>query len=232
MEERKLSYAGKILHVDLSTGKTETKPLKEDMAKKYLGGIGLGMRIFLDYSKPGTDALSPKTPLIFVTGPLSGTMAASAGNSYAVVSKSPQTGGISESKSHGFFGADLKRAGYDAVVFTGKSEKPVYAWIDDDTIQLMDAQHLKGKPPHEIETAIREELGDFYIRVSAIGQAGENLVRTACIINDEFRAIGRTGMGAVMGSKNLKAVAVRGTHDVNVADLEGFVEFVKMIHER
>jgi aldehyde:ferredoxin oxidoreductase len=202
------------------------------MAKKYLGGIGLGMRLFLEYSKPGTDPFSPKNPLIFVTGPLSGTMAASAGNSYAVVSKSPQTDGIAESKSHGFFGAEIKRAGYDAVIFTGKSEKPVYAWIDDDTIQLMDAKHLKGKGPQEVETAIREELGDFYIRISAIGEAGENLVRTACIINDEFRAIGRTGMGAVMGSKNLKAVAVRGTHDVNVADLENFVEFVKMIHER
>ncbi len=158
-------------------------------------------------------------------------MAASAGNSYAVVSKSPLTEGIAESKAHGFFGAELKRAGYDAVIFTGKSEKPVYAWIDDDAIQPMDAKHLKGKSPQETEEVIREELGDFYIRVSAIGDAGEKLVRTASIINDEFRAIGRTGMGAVMGSKNLKAVAVRGTNDVNVADLEGFVDFVKMIHE-
>ena len=227
-----MSYAKRILHVDLSTGKTETDPLKEDMAKKYIGGIGLGMRLFLDNSKPGTDPFSPKNPIIFVTGPLSGTMAASAGNSYAVVSKSPLTEGIAESKSHGFFGAELKRAGYDAVIFTGKSEKLVYAWIDDDSVQLMDAQHLKGKSPHETEIAIREDLGDFYIRVTAIGEAGEKLVRTACIINDEFRAVGRTGMGAVMGSKNLKAVAVRGTHDVNVADLEGFAEFVKMIHER
>ena len=228
----RLSYAKRILHVDLSTGKTEIEPLKEEMAKKFIGGIGLGMRLFLDNSKPGADPFSAENPIIFATGPLSGTMAASAGNSYAVVSKSPLTEGIAESKSHGFFGAELKRAGYDAVVFTGKSEKLVYAWIDDDSIQLMDAQHLKGKSPHETEKTIREDLGDFYIRVSAIGQAGENLVRTACIINDEFRAVGRTGMGAVMGSKNLKAVAVRGTHDVNVADLEGFAEFIKMIHER
>jgi aldehyde:ferredoxin oxidoreductase len=227
-----LSYAKKILKVDLSTGKTSTEPLGQEIAKKYIGGIGLGMRIFLDNSKPGVDPFSSETPIVFATGPLTATMAASAGNSYAVVSKSPQTEGIAESKSHGFFGADLKRAGYDAVVFTGKSEKPVYAWIDDDSIQLMDAQHLKGKSPFETEKAIRKELGDIYIRVSAIGEAGEKLVRTACIINDEFRAIGRTGMGAVMGSKNLKAVAVRGTHDVNVADLEGFTEFVKMIHER
>lgn len=227
-----MSYAGKILHVDLTTGKTETEPLKEDLAKKYIGGIGLGMRLFLDNSKAGVDPFDPKNPIIFVAGPLSGTMAPSAGNSYAVVSKSPSTGGIAESKAHGFFGAELKRAGYDAIIFTGKSEKLVYAWIDDDSVQLMDAEYLKGKSPHETELTIREDLGDFYIRVSAIGEAGEKLVRIACIINDEFRAIGRTGMGAVMGSKNLKAVAIRGTNDVNVANLEEFTEYIRMIHER
>ncbi len=227
-----MSYTKRILNVDLSTGKTEIEPLKEEMTKKYIGGIGLGMALFLDKSKPDTDPFSPKNPLIFVTGPLSGTMAPSAGNGYAVVSKSPLTGGIAESKAHGFFGAELKRAGYDAVIFTGRSEKLVYAWIDDDSIQLMDAQHLKGKSPHETEMAIREDLGDFYIRVSAIGEAGEKLVRIGSIINDEFRAVGRTGMGAVMGSKNLKAVAVRGTNDVNVANAEEFTEFIRMIHER
>jgi len=227
-----MSYTKRILYVDLSTGKTETKPLKEEMAKKYVGGIGLGMGLFLENSKPGTDPFSPKNPLIFVTGPLSGTMAPSAGNGYAVVSKSPLTGGIAESKAHGFFGAELKRAGYDAVIFTGRSEKLVYAWIDDDSLQLMDAQNLKGKSPYETEMAIREDLGDFYIRVSAIGEAGEKLARIASIINDEFRAIGRTGMGAVMGSKNLKAVAVRGTNDVSVARPEEFTEFIRMIHER
>jgi aldehyde:ferredoxin oxidoreductase len=227
-----LSYAKRILYVDLTTGKTETKPLKMEMAKNYIGGIGLGMRLFLDNSKPGTDPFSPENPILFITGPLTGTMAPSAGNSYAVVSKSPLTEGINEAKAHGFFGAELKRAGYDAVIFTGKSEKLVYAWIDDDSIQLLDAQHLTGKSPQETEETIREELGDYYIRVSAIGEAGEKLSRIGCIINDEFRAIGRGGMGAVMGSKNLKAVAVRGTNDVNVANLEEFTEFVRTIHER
>jgi len=227
-----LSYAGRILRVDLSTGKVETEPLKEEMARQYIGGIGLGIRLLMDNSKPGTDPFSPDNPLIFVTGPLSGTMGPTAGNGYAVVSKSPATGGIAESKAHGFFGPELKRAGYDAVIFTGKSEKLVYAWIDDDSVHLLDAQHLKGKSPSETDDAIKEELGDYYIRVSAIGEAGEKLVRFASIINDEFRAVGRTGMGAVMGSKNLKAVAVRGTKDVNVADLEGFKEFIKIIHER
>ena len=226
------SYAGRILYVDLSTGKVKTEQLTEETAKKYIGGIGLGIRLLMENSKPGKDAFNPETPLIFATGPLSGTMGPTAGNGYAVVSKSPATGGIAESKAHGFFGPELKRAGYDAIVFTGKSEKLVYAWIDDDTVQLLDAEQLRGKSPYETDTAIREELGDHYIRVSAIGEAGEKLVRFAAIINDEFRAIGRTGMGAVMGSKNLKAVAVRGTQDVNVADLEGFKEFIKMIHER
>jgi aldehyde:ferredoxin oxidoreductase len=231
-EVQELSYAGRILHVDLSTGKTHTEPLKEDLMKKYIGGIGLGMRLFLDNSKAGVDPFSPENPIIFATGPLSGTMAPSAGNSYAVVSKSPATGGIAESKAHGFFGPELKRAGYDAVIFKGKSEKLVYVWIDDESVQLMSADHLKGKSPYETDVAIREDLGDYYIRVSAIGEAGEKLARIASIINDEFRAIGRTGMGAVMGSKNLKAFAVRGTKDVKVANLEGFTEFIKMIHER
>jgi len=154
------------------------------------------------------------------------------GNGHAFVSKSPQSFGVGESKSHGSFGAELKRAGYDAVIFTGRAEKPVYAWIDDDSVQLVDAQHLLGKSPAETEDMIKEELGDFYIRVAAIGVAGEKLVRIACIINEKTRAAGRTGMGAVMGSKNLKAIALRGTKDVTVAKPDEFKEFVKEFHER
>jgi len=227
-----LGYARRILHIDLTTGKTETEPLKEDLARKYIGGIGLGMRLLLDHSKPGVDALSPENPLILATGPLSGTMAPTAGNGHAFVSKSPESGGVAEAKSHGFFGGELKRAGYDAVVIKGRAEKPVYVWIDDDAVQLMDAQHLWGKSPKETEDAIRDELKDYYIRVAAIGPAGEKLVRIACILNDRTRAAGRTGLGAVMGSKNLKAIAVRGTKDVNVAKPKEFQEFVKMMHER
>jgi len=227
-----LSYAKRILHIDLSTGKTEIEPLKEELAKKYIGGIGLGIRLLLDHSKPGTDPFSPQNPIIFATGPLSGTMAPTAGNSYAVVSKSPESGGVGEAKAHGFFGAEIKRAGYDAFIFKGKAEKPVYVWVDDDSVQLMDAKHLLGKSTEETEDTIKEELGDHYIRVASIGPAGEKLVRIACIINDYTRAAGRTGLGAVMGSKNVKAVAVRGTKDVTVAKPDEFREFVKMIHER
>ncbi|MCW4048078.1 MAG: aldehyde ferredoxin oxidoreductase family protein [Candidatus Bathyarchaeota archaeon] len=231
-ETKIFAYAGKILRVDLTTGKVSTEPLSEKMAKDYVGGIGLGIRLLMDNSKPGTDPFSPDNPLIFATGPLSGTMGPTAGNGYAVVSKSPATGGVGEAKAHGFFGPDLKRAGYDAVIITGKADKLSYLWIDDDKVELRNAEQFRGKSPYETDMAIREELGDYYVRVSAIGEAGEKLCRIACIINDEFRAIGRTGMGAVMGSKNLKAVAVRGTKDVNVANLDGFKEFVKMIHER
>src|SRR3989304_964404 len=226
------AYAGKILRVNLTTGKVSTEPLSEEMAKSYIGGIGLGIRLLMDNSKPGTDPFSPDNPIIFVTGPLSGTMGPTAGNGYAVVSKSPATGGGGEAKTHGFFGPDLKRAGYDAVIITGKADKLSYLWIDDDSVKIMNAEHMTGKSPYETDMEIREELGDYYVRVSAIGIAGEKLNRFAAIINDEFRAIGRTGMGAVMGSKNLKAVAVRGTKDVNVANFEGFKEFVKLIHER
>jgi aldehyde:ferredoxin oxidoreductase len=226
------AYAGKILRVNLATGKVSTEPLSEKMAKDYIGGIGLGIKLLMDNSKPGTDPFDPDNPIIYLTGPLSGTLGPTGGNSYAVVSKSPATGGIANAEAHGFFGPDLKRAGYDAVIITGKADKLSYLWIDDDNVKIMNAEHMKGKSPYETDLQIREELDDYYIRVSAIGEAGEKLSRIACIINDEFRAIGRTGMGAVMGSKNLKAVAIRGTHDVNVADKEGFKEFVKMIYER
>ncbi len=225
-------YAGRILRVDLSTGKTNVRPLSEEYAKLYIGGIGLGIRLLLDNSAPGTDPFSPENPLILTTGPLSGTMAPTGGNGHAFASKSPLTNGVGEAKSHGFFGTELKRAGYDAVIFEKASEKPVYAWIDDDNVQLMDAKHLWGKSPQETEEAIREDLGDYYIRVAAIGIAGEKRTRVACIMNDGSRAAGRTGMGAVMGFKNLKAIAVRGTNDVKVAKPEDFIEYVKVMHER
>ena len=225
-------YAGRVLHVDLSTGKTHVEPLNEDYAKKYIGGIGLGIRMWLDYSKPGVDPLSPENPLLLIIGPISGTMWPTGGNGHAFVSKSPQSFGVGEAKAHGTFGTELKRAGYDVVILKGKAERPVYVWIDDDSVQLLDASQLWGKSPADTEDAIREELGDYYIRVAAIGVAGERLARMACIINDKTRAAGRTGLGAVMGSKNVKAIAVRGTRDIVVAKPDEFMEYVKEFHER
>jgi len=233
MEDNGLfGYAGRVLHVDLSSGKTHVEPLNEDYAKKYIGGIGLGIRMWLDNSKADVDPFSPENPLILVTGPIAGTVWPTGGNGHAFVSKSPESFGVGEAKAHGSFGTELKRAGYDAVVFKGKAEKPVYVWIDDDAVQLLDASRLMGRSPAETEDAIREELGDYYIRVASIGVAGEKLSRMACIINDKTRACGRTGLGAVMGSKNLKAIAVRGTRDIVVAKPDEFMEYVKEFHER
>jgi aldehyde:ferredoxin oxidoreductase len=225
-------YAGRVLHVDLSTGKTNVEPLNEDFAKKYIGGIGLGIRLWLDNSKPGVDPFGAENPLILANGPISGTIWPTGGNGHAFVSKSPQSYGVGEAKAHGSFGTELKRAGYDAVIVKGKAEKPVYIWIDDDSVQILDAAKLWGKSPGETEDAIKEELGDYYIRVASIGVAGEKLSRIACIINERTRAAGRTGLGAVMGSKNLKAFAVRGTRDIVVAKPDEFMEYVKEFHER
>ncbi len=227
-----LGYAGTILYVDLTTGKTRTEKLNEEVAKKYIGGIGLGMQLYLSNSKGGVDPLSAENPLVLALGPVSGTMFPTGGNGHAFVSKSPQTGGVGEAVSHGTFGAELKRAGYDAVVLTGKADKPVYLWIDDDAAQLLSAEQTWGKSPAETEDAIKDELGDYYIRVAAIGLAGEKQSKIANIINEKTRAAGRTGLGAVMGSKNLKAIAVRGTNDIVVAKPDEFISMVKEFHER
>ncbi|MGD6852878.1 MAG: aldehyde ferredoxin oxidoreductase family protein [Candidatus Bathyarchaeia archaeon] len=227
-----LGYAGTVLYVDLTTGKTHREKLTEETAKKYVGGIGLGMKLYLSNSKQGVNPLSAENPLVLALGPVSGTMFPTGGNGHAFISKSPATGGVGEAVSHGTFGAELKRAGYDAVVLTGKAEKPVYLWIDDDSIQILDAANLWGKSPWETEDAIKDEIGDYYIRVASIGLAGEKQSKIACIINDKTRAAGRTGLGAVMGSKNLKAIAVRGTRDIAVAKPEEFMDMVKDFHER
>ncbi|MCW3996364.1 MAG: aldehyde ferredoxin oxidoreductase family protein [Candidatus Bathyarchaeota archaeon] len=227
-----LGYAGKILYVDLATGKAKTENLSEETAKKYIGGIGLGMKLYLSNSKAGVDPLSPENPLVLAVGPTSGTMFPTGGNGHAFISKSPLTNGVGQAVSHGTFGAEIKRAGYDAIVFTGKAERPVYLWIDDDSIQLLDASSIWGKSPSETEDFLKDELGDYYVRIASIGLAGENQSKIACIINEKTRAAGRTGLGAVMGSKNLKAIAVRGTHDITVAKPDEFIEMVKEFHER
>jgi aldehyde:ferredoxin oxidoreductase len=231
-EQGLLGYAGRVLFVDLTTGKTRIEKISEETAKKYIGGIGLGMKLWLSNSKAGVDPLSPENPLVLALGPVSGTMFPTGGNGHAFISKSPATGGIGEAVSHGTFGAELKRAGYDAVVLTGKAEKPVYLWLDDDSIQILDAENVWGRSPAETEDAIKDELGDYYIRVASIGLAGEKQSKIACIINDKTRAAGRTGLGAVMGSKNLKAIAVRGTRDIAVAKPTEFMDMVKEFHER
>ncbi len=190
------------------------------------------MYLWLSNSKAAVEPLSPSNPLVLAIGPLSGTMFPTGGNGHVFVAKSPVTNGVGTAVSHGTFGTELKRAGYDAVIITGKAKEPVYLWIDDNRIQLKDANHLWGRSTGETEEAVIDEIGDYYVRVASIGLAGEKQSKIANIINDVTRAAGRTGLGAVMGSKNLKAIAVRGTHDVAIAKPEEFFDIVQDFHER
>jgi len=228
------AYAGHILRVNLTEGKWEVEDLDMDLAQTFIGGRGLAGKILFDEVSPTVDPLSPDNKLIFAAGPLTGT-GAPTGCRYMVVAKSPLTGAIGYSNAGGYFGPELKYAGYDVIVFEGKSEEPVYLTINDDEIELKPASHLWGKNTLETDELIKAELGDEWqgreTHIACIGPAGENLVRIAAIMNDGGSALARTGMGAVMGSKNLKAIAVRGTKGIRVADGEAFRNKVRELVE-
>lgn len=219
-----MSWAGKILRVNLSAGTVKSEPLNMDWARSYLGSRGLGTKYLTSEIDPKVDPLSADNKIIWATGPLTGTMA-STGGRYTVITKSPLTGAIACSNSGGYWGAELKFAGWDMVIFEGKSAKPVYLYINDDVAELRDASHLWGKSIWETEETLKKSLQDPLMRISSIGKAGENAVLFAAVVNDLHRAAGRSGVGAVMGSKNLKAIAVRGTKGVgNVADPKAFMK--------
>ncbi len=221
-------YAGRYLRINLTDGKVKKEPLPKWMAKDYIGGTGFAAKILWDETKPETNPLGPENRLVIAVGPATGAFAPSSGR-YMMAAKSPLTDIWGESHCGGHFGPELKYAGYDMVILHGRSEKPVYLSIDDDWVELKDASHLWGKDTRETTRQIRDEIGDETARVSCIGLAGENLVRYAAVMTDYYRAAGRTGMGAVMGSKNLKAIAVRGTKDVEVADPEKYVEVMEEV---
>ena len=224
-----MSWAGKILRVDLTAGTVKSEPTNMDWARAYLGSRGLATKYIVEEVDPKVDPLSPANKLIWATGPLTGTMA-STGGRYTVVTKGPLTGAIACSNSGGYWGAELKMAGWDMVIFEGKSAKPVFLYIEDDVAELRDASHLWGKSVWETEETLKKQLQQPLARVSSIGLAGENQVLYAAVVNDLHRAAGRSGVGAVMGSKNLKAVVVRGTKGVgNVADPK---EFMKVTFEK
>ncbi len=210
---------GKILFVDLSTGELKEKALDEELCRQFIGGYGIGARIIFSRQKPNVDPLGADNTLGFMTGPLTGTAAPFGSRFAVVVGKSPLTGGWGDSNSGGDFGPYLKFAGYDGVFFTGVSEKPVYLFIRDGKAELKDATHLEGKDTLETEDMLKTELGEE-VRVASIGPAGEKLSLISSIMNNRGRAAGRSGVGAVMGSKKLKAVAVRGTAKVPVANSE------------
>jgi len=217
-------WVGTILRVDLATKKITKEPLKVKDAHDYVGARGLGTKYFCDEVDPKVDALSPENKLIFMTGPLTGTAAASGGR-YNVISKSPLTGTISAANSGGYFAPELKFAGYDGVIFENASDDPVYLYIKDDIVELRCACDLWGKTVFETTDMLKEELGDSF-KISCIGPTGENGCLYSGVLNDKNRAAGRGGMGAVMGSKKLKAIAVRGTGADTVANPEGFMEAI------
>jgi aldehyde:ferredoxin oxidoreductase len=224
-------YTGKLLRVDLLTNKTTYENLADSFHRKYVGGWGFIGYYLLKELKPMIDPLGPENKLIFAAGPITGVPIA--GNSRnAVGAKSPLTGGFGAGEAGGFWGAELKHAGFDAIIVEGKAEKPVYIWVHDGEAEIRDADHLWGLHTKESQERIRRELGDKLIRTAQIGPGGEKIVRYACIINDLTNAIGRSGMGAVMGSKNLKAVATRGHESTKIADPEKIRELSKWMLDR
>ena len=211
---------GKILRVNLTEGKISEEEISEEMAIRFLGGRGLASRYLFDETIPGIDAFGPDNKLIFMTGLLTGTPSPSASR-YSVVTKSPLTNIWTQSSSGGRWGVDLKHSGFDGIIFEGSSERPVCLVIDDGKAELRDATDIWGKNICETTQLLKGTLGERF-NVAGIGLAGENLVKYAAIINDLHRAAGRCGVGAVMGSKRLKAIAVRGTQKIEIADREVF----------
>ncbi|MBP09128.1 MAG: aldehyde ferredoxin oxidoreductase [Acidiferrobacteraceae bacterium] len=212
-----MGWTGKILRVDLGAGSCASEPLNMEWAQAYMGQRGLATKYLIEETDPKVDPLSPENKMIFATGPLTGTIAPTSGR-WSVVCKGPLTGAIACSNSGGFFGAELKNAGWDMIIFEGRSAGPVYLDISNDEAELKDASDLWGKSVWETETTLIQRRGDNDARVASIGLAGENGVLYAAVVNDMDRAAGRSGVGAVMGSKNLKAVLVRGTVGVTVKD--------------
>ena len=218
-----MGWTGKILRVDLTNGTSKSEPLNMEWADKYLGQRGLASKYLVEEVDPKADPLGPDNKLIMATGPLTGTCA-STGGRYSVITKGPLTGAIACSNSGGYFGAEMKFAGWDMVIFEGQSPKPVYVTIFDDDVQIRDADGVWGTSVWETDKHIKSVHQDPQIRVAAIGVAGENEVLYSCVVNDLHRAAGRSGVGAVMGNKNLKAVAVRGTGGVKVKDFKTFMD--------
>jgi len=215
-------WRGKVLRVDLTSGRLTEEDLDQKVVRDYIGGRGLGIYYLNKEMDPKCDPLSPENLMVMATGPLTGTRAPT-GARYMVMAKSPLTGAITCSNSGGHFPAELKRAGFDAILFEGKAGQPVYLLIDRGKVELRQAKHLWGKTTHETTDALLKET-DRSARVACIGPAGEKLVLFASIMNEKDRAAGRSGVGAVMGSKNLKAVVVRGEDKIPLADEERFKE--------
>ena len=220
-----MAWQNRVLRVNLTSGDCRSEALNRDWAQAYLGQRGLGSKYLVEEVDPGVDPLSPENKLIIATGPLTATTAPTGGRSSAVT-KGALTGAIAASNTGGMFGAELKMAGYDLLIIEGRAAEPVYLWIRDEQVEIRPADELWGKSVWETEPWLRRELQEPQAKIASIGRAGEVGVKFACIVNDIDRAFGRSGVGTVMGSKHLKAIAVRGTRGVTVADPQGFREAV------
>jgi aldehyde:ferredoxin oxidoreductase len=230
-----MAWAGKILRVNLTAGTCKSEALNMKWARDYIGQRGLATKYFVEEVDAKVDPLSPDNKIIWATGPLTGTMA-STGGRYSVITKGALTGAIACSNSGGYWGAELKMAGWDMIIFEGKSAKPVYLVIQNDKAELLDAAFIWGKSVWETEPALKAKHQDPQMRVSSIGRAGETGCLYAGVVNDLHRAAGRSGVGTVMGSKNLKAIAVRGTKGVgNIRDFKAFMQATtaakKVLHD-
>lgn len=221
---------GKILRVNLSSGSWSVEEFDDEFRRMYLGGWGFIVYHLLKELAPGTDPLSPENKLIFANGAVTGATVGGSGR-HTVGAKSPLTGGFGAAEAGGFFGAELAKTGFDAIVIEGKAPSPVYLWIHDGQVEIRPAKHIWGLLTAQTQAAIRDELGDSRIRVAQIGPAGEKMALIAAIMHDINRAASRTGLGAVMGSKNLKAVAIRGTTKVPMADPQKVIALARMYVE-
>ena len=222
-------YNGKLLRINLSSGRIVEEKLADKLVEHYLGGRGIASKILVDELKANIDPLGPENKIIFITGPLTGTEIPTTSR-LCISAKSPLTRHIGSGFCGGHFGPQLKFSGYDGLIIEGRSDKPVYIWMNDGKVEIKDAAYLWGKDTFETEDLIKKELQDKRIEIACIGQAGENKVRYASVVHRKHFLVGRRGMGAVMGSKNLKAVTVKGTGGINVASSpekiwEGYDEF-------
>ena len=220
-----MAWQNRILRVNLTRSTCAEEPLNREWAELYLGQRGLGSKYLVEEVDPGVDPMSPDNKLIIATGPLTGTAAPTGGRSSAIC-KGALTGTIAASNSGGMFGAELKMAGYDLLILEGRADTPVYLHIRNETVEIRSAEHLWGRTTWETEPALRRELQDERYKIASVGPAGERGVHFACIVNDLDRAFGRSGVGAVMGSKNLKAIAILGSRGVAVDDPERFQKVV------
>ncbi len=223
-----MAYANRVLRVNLTTMKTVTMPLPEQLKRDYLGGRGFAVKMLYELLPKGTDPFAPDNLMVFATGPLNGTMAPAAA-SLTVASRSPLTGLLGVDTTSGFWSSELKFAGYDMIIVQGRSEEMVYIEIDDDRVEIKSAEWLRSRTTGETINMLHERLGDDF-KIAAIGPAGENGVLYASIVCDQMDILNRTGLGAVMGSKNLKAIAVHGTQDINLANTDRFLTKMKEAH--